>query len=117
MTMTYNVKVLGNIYTIEKLETRNDFMAQHRLDGYCDRTTRNIKVCIEGSHYQNKKEYLDEVVRHELLHAFLLEGGIAYNTSVHTEQYIDWLVVQWDKISDMFDREGSNRIEPDKRQY
>ena len=50
-----------------------------------------------------------EALRHEIIHAFLIESGLKQNSSAiehwaTNEEMIDWLAKQWPKVQAIFDQ-------------
>ena len=97
------VCVLGVKYTIkEQSETENELLKG--CDGYCDWTTKSIVVEREMvGNLEDMEAYIRKVVRHEIVHAFLLESGL-HECSGQTgswasnETMVDWFARQGEKI-------------------
>ncbi len=83
--MEKKVSVLGTIYEI-KYGTCEEYKELNEMDGFTDTSTHTIIVddmsLAEGQIgcKGNLLEYRKEVIRHELIHAFLHESGLANNT-------------------------------------
>lgn len=92
--MKKKINVLGVDYEIYLLEEKDDYMASEDCDGYCDNYDKVIKVSNHPV-----KGYEDEVVLHELLHAFLYESGIEIGYGIHNEETVNWFALQFKKIS------------------
>ena len=66
-------------------------------DGYCDWTMRLIVVKEEMTGtLGDMTRYKMKVARHEIIHAFLLESGLAESSApceawAHNEEMVDWL--------------------------
>lgn len=101
------VNILGTEYTIKERNQKEDGLLDSR-DGYTDWTTREIIVrrdydSEEGS-LRNIEAYIRVIVRHEIVHAFLLESGLdgsAYSYSsvwTQNEEMVDWFAIQGQKI-------------------
>lgn len=91
-------------------EKFRDF-SDHRLenaDGYCDWTTKEIVIRSEFPESVNNLGKLHlyklKVLKHELIHAFLFESGLAENSWGTNEEIVDWIALQFDKIVNAFDR-------------
>jgi len=98
------VNVLGTEYSVtfcqEDVEPRLT-----DCDGICDDTTKEILVetyadsvgkpeCKKDLSVQSRK-----VLRHEIVHAFLHESGLAENSSwALNEELVDWIAIQGPKI-------------------
>lgn len=104
------VNVLGTEYTIEKRKTEEDTNLQE-ADGYIDtsvkliviedmQTEPNSKLDLEG--------YTRQVIRHEIVHAFLFESGMDSSTYIcregwaKNEEMVDWFAIQFPKILEAF---------------
>lgn len=83
------------------------------MDGYTDSSTREIIVDdmksqqdMPGSK-KNMEEYKKQVVRHEIIHAFLRESGLDTNSGACdnwaiNEEMVDWFAIQTPKIFKLF---------------
>lgn len=99
------VNILGAEYTIELREEKDDPLLDGR-DGYCDYSIRLIVVAARERQADDQKDpsvYQKQVIRHELMHAFLDESGLAGSTSyaahwATNEEMIDWMSIQLPKI-------------------
>lgn len=83
-------------------------------DGYCDRTVKVICVLEnnDDSQFENYEEYKKSVVRHEIIHAFLIESGLDCNWQHaqqfgHDETMIDWIAMQFTKLQKAFEVAGA----------
>lgn len=98
------VNVLGAEYSITHSHPPRDPRLEN-ADGYCDETTKEIVVeTYEGDDgrpgvkaklsVQRKK-----ILRHEIVHAFAFESGLAENSSwAQNEEMVDWIAIQGPKI-------------------
>ena len=98
-----NVDILGTTYTIkEQSESENPVLVG--CDGYCDWTTKEIVIEREiNGTLGDMEEYIRKVKRHEIVHAFLLESGLAESSADNVawatnEEMVDWLARQGEKI-------------------
>lgn len=100
--MTLNI--LGTEYNIDVIPRSNDEMLSDK-DGYCDDSVKLISV----ADFAAEKESLDskrdieavkkKVLRHEIVHAFLCESGLAENSDwAQNEELVDWIAIQGPKI-------------------
>ena len=98
------INVLGTEYNIyRKTEEEDRFL--EKCDGYCDKTSKKIVVreFKDGEvEFDNLKWYLDKVLRHEIVHAFLIESGLCENASHDDEQTVDWIAIQFPKMLKIF---------------
>ena len=80
------VNILGTDYTIYA-ESESENRLLQGCDGYCDWTTKEIVVEreMEGN-LGDMDAYVHKVLRHEIVHAFLLESGL-HECSGETEAW------------------------------
>lgn len=93
------INVLGTDYLISVEKTNKN------VDGYCDTSIKKIVVDDMQPTDTSKKElgsYRNQVLRHEIIHAFLFESGLEAECSWNTEEMVDWLAIQFDKIAKAF---------------
>lgn len=110
--MNKKVSILGTIYEI-KYGTCEEYKELNEMDGYTDTSTHTIivddmslakgQIGCKG----DLEEYKKEVVRHELIHAFLNESGLANNSLkcdswATNEEMVDWFALQFPKIYVVF---------------
>lgn len=105
--MILKIDVLGVEYTVEKKSKMEDSFLES-CDGYCDKTTHRIVVatkddeCTIGDFEGHQKK----VMRHEVIHAFLFESGLAENWKHepwgHDETFVDWVAIQFPKLLNAF---------------
>lgn len=99
------VNILGQPYNIflrditdARLET---------ADGYCDSSTKEIVIRCEipetVNTLSNLSVYQRKVLRHEIIHAFLYESGLDANSWGTDEEIVDWMALQFEKISKAID--------------
>lgn len=96
------INVLGADYTITH---SHDDPLMENMDGFCDETTKEIVVeTYEGDDGKpGVKAKLDvqrkKNVRHEIVHAFAFESGLAENSPwAQNEELVDWIAIQGPKI-------------------
>lgn len=105
------VNVLGTEYTIyERSKTEDSIL--NNCDGYCDKTTKKIVITTsEDSDLGDFEVYRKKVLRHEIIHAFLIESGLQENWEHkeygHDETYVDWIAVQFPKLQKAFEEAGA----------
>lgn len=102
------INVLGTAYTLticsESVEPR-----LKGCDGFCDETTKEL-FCEDYSidrGDQNCKQQLlvqiRKVKRHEIIHAFLFESGLAENSPwAQNEEMVDFFAIQFPKLLNAF---------------
>ena len=103
-----NVHILGTEWAIRVIHAKED----QRLgdcDGYTDKTSKLIVVddCRDRSNFDEPMAYIRKVIRHEIIHAFMLESGLdeclMHEDMGQEEQIIDWFAYQYPKIKKVID--------------
>lgn len=100
------VDVLGTEYEIIQSDKLKDSNLEQN-DGYIDFTTKKIVIdtfkpspgCVE-----DLKKYKKQVLRHELVHAFLFESGLDGSSWGNNEEIVDWIAIQSIKLFDVFNK-------------
>ena len=97
------VNILGAKWNIIEKSVKQDKLLEN-ADGYCDWTTKTIVVEreMEGS-LGNMDCYVKKVKRHEIVHAFMFESGLAecsgnVESWAINEAMVDWIARQGVKI-------------------
>lgn len=100
------VNILGTEYTVERVSIE----VEKRLndcDGFMDWTSKRIVVREETDIYEgtleNMNEYVKKILRHEIVHAFLVESGLHECSGKEeswalSEAMVDWVARQGPKI-------------------
>lgn len=103
------INVLGTEYTVNITPRREDPRLADGSDGYTD-TSEKLCVIDDMSEAEDEifvkgdlKKYRQQVIRHELLHAFLFESGLDANSWAYNEELVDWIAIQFPKIAKAFD--------------
>ena len=106
------VHILGTVYTIREQSERDNKLLEG-CDGYCDWTAKEIVVEreIQGT-LQDMEVYIRKVLRHEIVHAFLMESGLAECSGAtdwwaQNETMVDWFARQGQKIWDAWAEAGA----------
>lgn len=106
------IDVLGTKYTIKRVNYGQDeYMERMQFGGYCEAVDKvivilNLKTVPEWSEQtdQNIKKQENETIRHELIHAFLNESGLQWNSFApekawaKNEEMVDWFAIQMPKM-------------------
>ncbi len=104
------VNVLGTMYTIQE-SNKVDDPALEQCDGYCDDTIKMCVIdsmnCSDAMAKQNMQEYKKKVIRHELVHAFLSECGLAENSWASNEEIVDWIANMFPRMKIAFEQAES----------
>ena len=97
------VNILGAKWNIIEKSVKQDKLLEN-ADGYCDWTTKTIVVEreMEGS-LGNMDCYVNKVKRHEIVHAFMFESGLAecsgnVESWSTNEAMVDWIARQGVKL-------------------
>lgn len=110
------ISILGTEWTI-RYGTEEDFPGLKDNDGYTDSSVHEIIIddmsYSEGdtSRKKNINAYMRQVIRHEIIHAFLAESGLDGNgnSADHwefNEEMVDWFAIQSPKIFKVFKELG-----------
>ena len=102
------IEILGSKWNISTKKAEEDSKLLG-CDGYCDWTIRSIVARKEDELMDgdlclgNMTEYIRKVVRHEIVHAFLMESGLEFCSGsascwATNEEMIDWFARQGQKI-------------------
>ena len=110
------IDILGTEYEVYKVDPYEKLHGQESLDekclgGYCDHDLKEIYVAdmckCKGWENERKlkiKERERGILRHEIVHAFLNESGLAWDSTTPTdawaknEEMVDWFAIQGEKI-------------------
>lgn len=102
--MAIEVDVLGTIYSIKKSNKVNDLKLEN-LAGYCDTSIKQIVIDTFKPDNLSKADlvkYENEVIRHESIHAFLNECGLADCSWGENEEIVDWIALMFPKMLKVF---------------
>lgn len=106
------VNVLGTEYDIEFRTEYEDKILQ-KADGYCDETTNQIVVQTfettenEIDRKANMELYKKKVLRHKLIHAFIMESGLGVCAEkFQDEEIVDFFAIQFPKMLECFQKVG-----------
>lgn len=97
------INILGSEWTIIERSEAEDKRLDG-CDGYCDWTTREIVVEREmQGNLGDMEAYIRKVKRHEIVHAFLEESGLAECSGTSdawamNETMVDWIARMGEKI-------------------
>lgn len=102
--MKKQVNILGSTWTVETKDRDMDPCLKE-CDGYCDKTIKSVVAVNKDndSDLANYDIYQKKCIRHEIVHAFMFESGLAENFE-HPNQFgqeetmIDWIAIQGPKI-------------------
>lgn len=98
------VNVLGTPYNVVKCTAKTDARLEGSF-GICDETTKEILVDTleEEARQPTAKQNMDamrkKILRHEIIHAFLCESGLAECSEwAQNEEMVDWFAKQAPKL-------------------
>nr|DAH36078.1 MAG TPA: Protein of unknown function (DUF1570) [Caudoviricetes sp.] len=108
----FKVNILGSEWSV-KFGDEKGFSNLTNVDGYTDLSVREIVVNdMKASQGQigtkaDLESYQKQVVRHEIIHAFLMESGLDSNSNsadswAINEEMVDWFAIQSPKIFKVF---------------
>lgn len=111
---TMKIDILGIEYKVVQ-GSQTTFPELADGDGYTDTSTKTIVVddmkskMNEIGMKKNLEEHKKTVIRHEVIHAFLFESGLAENSNTSdawavNEEMVDWLAIQAPKIFKVFQK-------------
>lgn len=103
------VHILGTEYKIRIIED-DDYRSDREADGWCDTSTKELLIFNFTQDKDSKGDlvsYQKKVIRHEIVHAFLYESGLAENAIsggawAKNEEMVDWMAIQMPKIYEAF---------------
>lgn len=102
------INILGTEYELIG-STAKDHPLLGERNGYCDGTLKCIVYDNDTSEWDlgNKQYKLNQILRHEILHAFLIESGLdccCYSEEpwARNEEMVDWFAIQSPKIFDVY---------------
>ncbi len=112
MVMAMKIDVLGTKYTIKRVNSGQDeYMEKMHFGGYCDNGKKeiillNLKTVPDWKNESEEviKQQEKETARHELIHAFLNESGLQWNSFAtenawaKNEEMVDWFAIQMPKL-------------------
>ena len=111
-----SVNILGTEYKVV-LGNKTKYPVLEIMDGCADTSIKRLLiddasfVRDEVDAKQDMDSYIKEVLRHEIIHAFLFESGLEGNTSsvdhwANSEEIVDWFALQSPKIFKAFQEVG-----------
>jgi hypothetical protein len=99
------ISILGTEYDISEKAAAEDLLLNTR-DGYCDCSIKKIVIDEMEPEPDSKKDMAAvkrNIIRHELIHAFLYESGLDVNSKWGTDEtLVDWIALQFPKMEKAF---------------
>lgn len=119
--MVKTVNILGTEYRIEvRKRSEDEFMRERNCDAYCSHFGKFIVIAdlTEKEFFSDYEqieidEYRRQLLRHEIVHAFLNESGLSASASTPAgswakhEEMVDWIAIQFPKIMKAFQEVGA----------
>lgn len=108
------VNVLGTDYAIiQSNPSQNAYFDD--VDGFCDFTSHEVVYhpyphdgTQPGWEYSDPCAANKRILRHELVHAFLYESGLAEDSGwAMNESVVDWIARQFPKMLEAFQKAGA----------
>lgn len=110
------VKILGTDYKVISRNYKEDPLFEKKsIDGYCDDVAKEIVLCNISTYPGYEDESPDyckiverQVLRHEVIHAFLSESGLEHSSLQYSggwaknEEMVDYFALQMPKIVAVF---------------
>lgn len=96
------ISILGTNYELIMGGTTEDYpdLADGN-DGYCNYQLKQIVISKEyDDGTKSYEKYLETVVRHEIIHAYLYESGL--HDYANDERIVDWVAIQFPKMKEAF---------------
>lgn len=105
------VKILGTEYEIIKNANTEEYPKLKNCDGYTDFSIKRIVVADfekDDTSVDDLEWYKMKVLRHELVHAYIHESGLAENCDwARNEELTDWIAIQFTKMLNTFIEVGA----------
>ena len=110
--MKNKINILGQDYQIVVDNTGNNPNLED-ANGYMEPYSKKIvvdgNICNKSNTKQaeNLEMYVRHVYRHEIMHAFFEESGLAYKFTKDDEDFlVDWIAKQFPKMKKIFEELG-----------
>nr|DAR23542.1 MAG TPA: peptidase [Caudoviricetes sp.] len=104
------VNILGREYSIYSRARAEDAKLKE-CDGYCDYSVGEIVVAQPENDLMNMRDQdsiSKRTLRHELIHAFAAESGLAYDSEwAMDDEMTDWVAHQFPKMLEAFKAVGA----------
>lgn len=111
------VNILGTEYEIIMDALKEEYPKLKKCTGYTDFSIKQIvisKLERDEMTITDLEWFRRKVLRHELIHAFLYESGLAENSDyAENEEMVDWIAMQFEKMLKVFEKVNAvehNRI-------
>lgn len=110
------VNIMGTEYTIKYCEEKeHPLLNGKNRDGCTDCSAKEIIICEkkQDCELHDYEHWKKNVLRHEIIHAFLFESGLDTSTFqwgggwAENEEMVDWFAIQFPKILKVFEEVGA----------
>ena len=104
-----DIEILGEPWMITIVPESDDPNLKD-CDGYTDKTSHCIVVSDmpDDCNLSTPLNYVQKVIRHEVIHAFMFESGLAENWEHkdmgQEEMTVDWIAIQFPKIQKVLEQ-------------
>lgn len=112
MTELMKINILGAEYSVIECDPEED-PKLNNSDGYADTSVRKLVVDSMNAHRNDPEskcdldQYKRQVLRHEIVHAFLYESGLDAGCGwALNETIIDWIAIQIPKMAQLMKEGG-----------
>ncbi len=100
------VNILGTDYGVILNANTTDYPQLKKSDGFTDFSIKKIVIADfekDENTVDDIEWYKKKVLRHELVHAFIYESGLAENCDwARNEVLTDWIAIQFEKMYKVF---------------
>lgn len=91
------LNILGTNYEIVFSHDKRRYPELKENDGFV--CYRRKLIVVDAEDLYTKKQ----ILKHEIVHAFLFESGLGSQCWADNEEIVDWIALQFKKIGDAFD--------------
>lgn len=91
------LNILGTNYEIVFSRDKRRYPELKENDGFV--CYRRKLIVVDAEDLYTKKQ----ILKHEIVHAFLFESGLGSQCWADNEEIVDWIALQFKKIGDAFD--------------
>ena len=109
MKVNNKVDILGTTYDVVVLPHDEGVLAENTASGLCDCFRKTIYLSeMDDLEPENVDEAQREILRHEIIHAFLNESGLGANALAFdgawpmNEEMVDWFALMLPKVYKVF---------------
>ena len=104
-----DIEILGTWWSIEVV-TEEDDPRLATCNGLTDNTSKVIHICQipPAANCSKPDVFIKKVIRHEIVHAFMFESGLAesweHKEYGQEELVVDWIAMQFHKIQEVIEK-------------